>query len=380
MDLVDSKIAELRKRQIEIPFELKQQETIAAKRQSCSGDVAEAICQLKSEFMDLVEVLDHFSDIGRKRDFWEAFLCSEHEIPLFSGFPELVNKYAKPLLEDRDLVLKLCVYSERVYFHLSGDFKQDEGIVEVVLTKCPQNVLGIGEDVQQMYPALVASALERLDLSSPDCQDVAYPNVHYSLWWNRNVALAWASAGGHFLDNFPDEFNDDEEILVAFLQNGDDDELKPTPRLLADKQFMLKAVKASQYYLAKVPKELAGDWDLLLAAMGNSINGFLDWNQLYKGGWVQDPAGDVKGFWIDKAKTVREKLQTHDIFVKLVLGGIMASAGGSITPLTLLNQGKETTLAFTKPIAEYLGVPMGEELHLLRKARKKLADKMRIDC
>jgi hypothetical protein len=55
-----------------------------------------------------------------------------------------------------------------------------------------------------------------------------------------------------------------------------------------------------------------------------------------------------------------------------MLGGMMASKGES-SPLTLLNQGKETSLAFTKPIAEYLGVPMEEELQMLRKARKNLA-------
>jgi hypothetical protein len=194
-------------------------------------------------------------------------------------------------------------------------------------------------------------------------------------WWeHRNVALAWASAVGHFLPSFPEQFNDDEELLVAFLQNDGGIQLDPSRRLLSDKQFMLKAVKARPSFLEKVvSNELAGDWDLLLAAMGSPGIAFLDWDQLYDGGWVQDTEGYVNDFWIGAAKTGQDKLRSHDIFVKLMLGGMMASTDGSTTPLTLLNQGKETSLAFTKPIAEYLGVPMGEELRMLREARKNLA-------
>jgi hypothetical protein len=373
-DAVESKLAELRKRQTEIAFEIKQVETMEAKRQRCRNDVEEAICLLKSGFMDLERVLNHFPDIGLKREFWEAFLRSKQEIPLFKDFQKLVSKFAKPLLEDRDLVLKLCAYNANVYFHLSSALRQDEGILEVALTKIPRNVLFINADVQGMYPGLVALAIERLPLSIPCHRELVQGCIRESLWAHRNVALAWASAGGHFLDDyFPEEFNDDEELLVAFLQNECGFQVKPTPRLLGDKQFMLRAVKAHPAFLGKVAKELAGDWDLLMAAMANPRITFISWNQLAKGGWVGHIEGSVFDFWIGASKTVRDKLRSHDIFVKLMLGSMMASTGGSTTPLTLLNQGKETSLAFTKPIAEYLGVPMGEELRMLREACKNLA-------
>jgi hypothetical protein len=378
MDLVQGKLAELRKRhaelgkrQNEIAFELKQLETIEAKRQRCSNDVEEAICLLKSKFMDLRQVLERFAGIGLNREFWEAFLCSKNEIPLFKDFERLVPRYAGPLLEDRDLMLKLCAYNPYVYFQLSDHLKQDEDILKVVLTRSPSHAPAIGEDLQQMYPALVASAIERLDFSTPDCREYALERIDASLWAHRDVALAWATAGGHFLDDwFPEEFNDDEELLVAFLQNDGGIKLKPTPRLLGDKRFMLRAVKAHPTFLSKVSKELAGDWDLLFAAMANKRIALLSWDDLTaENGWGQEDMVDV---FVDASETVRDKLQSHDIFVKLMLGCMMATPGES-TPLTLLNQGKETSLAFTKPIAEYLGVPMGEELRMLREARKNLA-------
>jgi Domain of unknown function (DUF4116) len=379
-DSVESKIAEVRKRQNELAFELKQLETIEAKRQRCSNDVEEAICLLKTEFMDLREVLEHFDGVGQKREFWEAFLCSKRDIPLFSNFHHIVFVYAESLLEDRDLVLKLCAYNAYVYPYLSRNLEQDEGIVEVALTSNPLMLDHLSKDVQQMYPALMASALECLPLSNRRFRKYLESHIHESVWANRSVALAWALAGGQFLASFPEEFKDDEELLVAFLQHDGDIQLspreiqlKPTPRLLADKQFMLQAVQARPAFLAKVSKELVGDWDLVLAAMTNPRIAFLNRQKLNQSGWIGgDTAEDKYDFWVDVSKTVRRKLRSHDTFVKLMLGGTMASTGES-SPLTLLNQGNETSLAFTKPIAEYLGVPMGEELRMLRKARKNLA-------
>jgi hypothetical protein len=71
-------------------------------------------------------------------------------------------------------------------------------------------------------------------------------------------------------------FNDDQELLVTFLQHDGGIRLKPMPRLLADKQFMLRSVKAHPTCLAKVSKELTGDWGLLLAAMGNPLIAVLE--------------------------------------------------------------------------------------------------------
>jgi Domain of unknown function (DUF4116) len=359
MDLVGGKIAKSRKRTSEI----------LAKS---NNDVEDAICYLKSESMDLRQVLDHYSNIGRKREFWEAFLFSKHEIRLFDNFHQLVVDYATTLLEDRDLVLKLCAYNVLVYFHLSDQLKRDEGVLEAVLAASPQKMLLVAKDIQRMYPALVASALKQLPLSIPGCRDYAQRCVDESLWAHRNIALAWALAGGHFLDSFPEEFNDDEELLVAFLHHQGEVLLNPTPRLLGDKQFMLKAIKAHLAYLQRASDELIVDRDVLLAAMTNPRIAFLTIPQQYDGVQIHLLECETHSFWIDNSKIVRDKLKSHEIFVKLMLGGMMASTGGS-TPLTLLNQGKETSLAFTKPIADYLGVPTGEELRMLREARKNLA-------
>lgn len=331
---------------------------------------------LQSEVMDLRQVLDHFIGISIKNEFWEAFLRSKNEIPRFKHFPEIVHKYAEPsLLEDFDMVLKLCAYDADIYSRLSRRLRQIKEIVETVLTSKPLSLLNVVEkEVQNMYPLLVASALKRLSLLTSENHHYALTHIDASLWRNRDVVIAWGLAGGRFLANrFPNEFSDDEDLLLAFLKHHRDSYNNFfSSRLCSDKQFMLQAVKDHPTNLEWATAPLIGDWDLLLTAMADPWIATLPFAEQMIRGWMRQDQVDALDFYVDSSKLIREKLQSHDVFVKLMLGSIMASKGGS-TPLSLLNQGAETSLAFTKPIAEYLGVPMGEELRMLRQARKNLA-------
>ena len=66
---------------------------------------------------------------------------------------------------------------------------------------------------------------------------------------------------------------------------------------------------------------------------------------------------------------IHEKLKVHRAFVETVLCGMFRAddTGGAIF---LLNQGTETSLSFKMRIAEYLDVPTGRELLLLRQASR----------
>ena len=80
-------------------------------------------------------------------------------------------------------------------------------------------------------------------------------------------------------------------------------------------------------------------------------------------------------FLIQVAEIVREKLQAHDAFTKLILCSAAApeDSPSHNPPLHQVLEGdKETSLAIKKLIAEY-GVPTGKELGMLRRARANLA-------
>lgn len=55
-----------------------------------------------------------------------------------------------------------------------------------------------------------------------------------------------------------------------------------------------------------------------------------------------------------------------------ILVGISLPANPSHYPLSTLNQGMETSLVYKKLIAEFAGVPIGENLLMFRRATKNI--------
>jgi len=134
---------------------------------------------------------------------------------------------------------------------------------------------------------------------------------------------------------------------------------------------MVQAVKSNPAYLGHASDELIGDSDLLLAATCERI-ALLDAASLDR--WF-DNQGIIypPDLWLETFEHVREKLRVHETFVKLILCAMQSSEERSATPFALLSQGEDTSLVHAKLIAEYVGVPTGEELRMLRNARANLA-------
>ena len=81
--------------------------------------------------------------------------------------------------------------------------------------------------------------------------------------------------------------------------------------------------------------------------------------------------GDALEYFHSFLGKVQDKLKTHDAFVKGLLCG-MSPYSGPECQLSLLQQGQETSMALKKLIGEYLGIPSGKEVELLRRAATAL--------
>ena len=135
-------------------------------------------------------------------------------------------------------------------------------------------------------------------------------------------------------------------------------------------------------------ESLVGDVDLMVAALSDVRSIATFWrDDDCLDAWIAQLFQDSDNseghhqccFWV--GKHVRARLHTHDIFVKLVLGSTARQTkdeaddackhtlASSSSPLALLSNQD----AYMKPIAQYLGIPMGEELRRLRGARRTLA-------
>lgn len=63
-------------------------------------------------------------------------------------------------------------------------------------------------------------------------------------------------------------------------------------------------------------------------------------------------------------------MDRYETFVTSILIGISLPADPAHCPLSILNQGVETSIAYKRRIAEYVGIPMGESLLTYQRALK----------
>ena len=75
-------------------------------------------------------------------------------------------------------------------------------------------------------------------------------------------------------------------------------------------------------------------------------------------------------------KAIQEQLELSENFNSLILGNMLSTqcTEDTGTPLTMLNQGEETSLVYKKRLAEYLGLPTGKWLLTLQQARQNILD------
>jgi len=343
------------------------------------------IVQLKKKFFSLKKLVEMKPDLEFDQEFWSAFLVVKDWLP----FEQVPVRLEEIFDRDAELALKLCDHDPLLYRRIPMDhpLKRNEQLVEAYLVACSYTLgyePGVPGGLLQQHPHLVAGALQRLPLSVQRIQETMIDDFPPELWQQREIVLAWAHGGGNFHDAIPDAFKDDGELTALFLRPDDGridepDERLLSDRLLSDKQFMMGMVVANPCLLQYVGTNLVGDTDLFIAA----LSGPAGLSILFSNPWIVDPWGDwlEAGGLVPVAEAVREKMQSHDVFLKLILGGDCDAVRSSLEnglPLSLYKMlsgvNKETSLVFKKVLAEYIGVPTTkQELEMLRGARRTLA-------
>jgi Domain of unknown function (DUF4116) len=277
------------------------------------------------------------------------------------------------LLTDKEFVLNAIRVDCSIMAELDRPLSTDRDVIEAAIDCSYESLIHLPESVQIMYPDLVAKAIR----SCPDDSDIwqVFDLIEESLWSCRDVAYAWASKGGDFLhEEFPDEFEDDKELFLLIAEHNPADFWCSSETLCKDKDFMLQVMQKNPLMIREVAAELKADFEIGLAAFGGGestslaatsscdLPGRFDFN---------DP-NDFK-FITDLAKKVRMRLSVHDHFVTVILCGISIDCGGTSSQLCLLDQGKDTSLSYKMQLAQYLDVPAGKELGMLRRASANLS-------
>ena len=353
-------------------------------------------------------VLSQFPELAHDEFVLERVLTSQHTAAK-SFFQQIQSLFGSDfLLQHSDVVERATrINGLAVLAHLpsSGAVANQERWWELALSNRPEALTEVPWPVQIQFPHLVARAIRDIAnkigqirgrrgvfISIEDIREFEQehqdtgtePLLDLSSAWeqtdffdleefissdlfaeNREVCLAWIRAGGEFLDEMEANFDDDEEILLAMVEMNTEEYLFSLPsRFLKDEDFMRKAVTKNGGILREAVSDMPFDIKLLAFASHPDIVQNYEFTNVNSEDFI---------FLMKLSSEIRQRLLVHESFVTFVYGfhaGRMHKP--SATPIVMLECGRDTSYVFKRLVADYLGIPLGEELRLLRRASEHL--------
>ena len=311
-------------------------------------------------------VLHRLPGLALNVNFWYTVLHAK-----FASSDLLIEKAHQTILNNKQFMIHAITSDFKVYDALCAPLNQDEDIVTTALQQNAKAIIFIPAFVQDMYPDAVAKSIR-------DCNGfVMYQFEEYlsqRLWKNRDVVMSWLANGGDYrTEDFPVEFEDDEEIFLL-LAESDLFEFA-SKKLRSDKDFMKKAISIHSLLLLKAEGDLKFDFDLALTSYSPTR---LDSNQVphffnEEFGYEYD-FRFFKGFF-EYLTHKKDKVDSFFIFL-MAVSIIRPHNHVSSNHLASLNQGSETTNTILKLIHEYIDVPKGIELQRLLAAHRAVSSEL----
>uniref|UniRef100_A0A7S3P3V4 DUF4116 domain-containing protein n=1 Tax=Amphora coffeiformis TaxID=265554 RepID=A0A7S3P3V4_9STRA len=260
---------------------------------------------------------------------------------------------------DREIMLTAVQRNPKIFSRVTPALQRD---VEVVLAAIQHDtsltVLNIvGGGFQQAHPHVTVKAIMSANLSSLRLMQGAIPNV---LWANFDVAVAWMQR----LHRVPVGSNSlltNRDFCLAIARYAHRQFPSVAENLRSDYNFMREAVEINGLVLRHAGSLLRHDLELVVRAVASNRNALCSL---------------IPFSFAQVQQHVKGKLDLHRTFLTDFLRGIAISTPrlppSMRSQLPLLDRGVETSQAFKQLIAEFLGVPVGAELVLLRRAMNKL--------
>jgi Domain of unknown function (DUF4116) len=317
-------------------------------------------------------IFNCFPDLCEEQETWSKLLESS-----LNGYytRKLLDIFAPiDILSDHNFMLRACQY-DSVLICVELPLAHDRSFLTEVLDRYPDQLAHLHHDVQLMFPDLFLSYLsDFVRCLPPLSQGVEHSAnirrlalaLHSSFWSEHNNLMAWFLAGlprPHSMDEsiiLSDVVNADAELMILIASHGDKDLRTESfsfvsPSLRNNKSFMRKAIKCDPFLFCCASETLQMDFDLALLVFGTSYEAYVKFAR-------QPLPESMLRFLESFFGIVEDKLSAHHLFADLFLFGIAQPQ----CFLSMLGQGHETSQSFKKTIAEYLDVPIGRELRLLR--------------
>ena len=246
--------------------------------------------------------------------------------------------------------------------------QNDYDILMAAIASSPSSLYLVSDSFQFDHPEIVVKAIEGTAAIDPTDLWSLYDDINEDLWYsNRDVAVAWLRCGGEWLDDdFPEEYCDDEELMLIVAEYNWTEFVCASDSLKASREFMLKAAAKDGRVFNEVCDTLRHDYDLALVAFSNCCQALE--------GFVSDDDEEDFEFMVSIAKRVRHSLAEYDVFLTQILCAIECKrpCDRSQCCLSMLNQGYETSSGYKQLIASFLGVPDATGIDRLRMVSKNL--------
>jgi hypothetical protein len=322
-------------------------------------------------------------------------LCKRGDKDLLTDLLQLPS--SEPFVDDIDIMEAAVTRDSKLFALASPRLQLSPQLIVVSITPISAwNTLKlIPASIMRQHPEIPTRAVR---LSTKRNLRHLQAHIPDDIWaTEKPLCLAWLERGGRVLEAFenmlvvrPPYTPEDWELPLAIAKYNWSEFYKVETALRGHKEFMLQALALDGRVLRFALSNLRQDFDIQVMAVANHNNNTSNNNNNNSSTSSSTDSHPIHppipcsihstlGNTIDipsLSQRVREKLQLHQIFCQDFLRGIAI-----VTPhqppqlrsqLPMLDRGVETSQAFKRLIAEYVGVPFGPQLALLRRAQAHL--------
>ena len=283
------------------------------------------------------------------------------------GDTKIVTDLFEPLQflrisDDKEIVLAVLQRKKSLYSLISPRLKADPEVVIAAIDA--STVLTVLDAVPistlNQHPEIVVASIECAKKESISGLVTRLSPLHVMM--RRDVARAWIRRSvTSVLRMYETMLRSDEEIALDVAKYCPAQFGRVGNSFQNSFDFMKRAVDLNGRVLRYAPRSMRNSRDLTIRAIANTSDALI--------GLSIGERAAIKS-------EVSEKLRVHSNFVGEFLRGI-ATATPQSSPrcrLPMLDQGDETSRAFKQLIADFAGVPVGEELRLYRRAHRNMED------
>lgn len=279
------------------------------------------------------------------------------------------------LFSDDLEVMRLAISRDSKLFATASQRLQE--LPEIILvsitdTSAWNTLKTVPWNIQRQHPEITIKAIQLCLL-----RNLRYLPSHIpeDLWANnRHVCLAWIQRGGRVLEAFERLLRGDAELALQVAKHNWSEFHKVGENLLSDRGFMLEALQQDGRVLRFAAPPLRQDFEILVMAIAHHYTNHAPSDIPHVAPVATTFAGICN--LQELQKQIQTQLDLQKTFLCDFLRGVAICTPHipppRRSPLNMLDRGVETSQAFKELIAEYLGVPIGPRLKLLRKAHDNL--------